>query len=101
MKEFNENPFKKDTPVSPFSNGSEFMDWHCRNCDQCINYENESKRESDAKCKLAFNIDMASVLGGTVPLWVAREIGCDYNPLYCSVRMWAECCKKKTGKEPF
>ena len=27
MKEFNENPFKKDTPVVPFSNGTEYQYW--------------------------------------------------------------------------
>lgn len=39
MTEFNENPFKKDTPVTPFSNGSEFMIWQAKNCDKCVNYE--------------------------------------------------------------
>ena len=101
MKEFNEKPFKKDTPVQPFSNGTEFMNWHGRNCDECVNYENESTSQEKAKCKLAYHLDLASVLYGTVPLWVAREIGCDYIPLYGSVYLFANCSQKETGNEPF
>ena len=101
MKKFNENPFKKTTPVRPFSNGSEFMDWHGRNCDKCIYYENESTSPEDARCELAYCMDVAAGITGEVPLWVAREVGCDYNPLYCSVRMWMHCSKIKLTEEHF
>lgn len=39
MDVFNDNPFAKDTPVTPFSNGTEAQSWHQCNCDKCIKYE--------------------------------------------------------------
>lgn len=40
MEVFNDNPFAKDTPVTPFSNGTEAQSWHECNCDKSIKYEN-------------------------------------------------------------
>lgn len=100
MIDFNENPFKKDTAVTPFSNGSDADYWHENNCERCINYESESQQEEDAKCKLAYHIDLGFV-AGTIPLWVAKEIGCDYEPLYAYVRLAKECRKYRNGTEPF
>ena len=97
MKEFNENPFGKDTPVTPFSNGSEYDYWHDHNCSECIMYESESKTEDDAKCKLAFHLDYGTI-SGEIPLWVAKEIGCKYNPLYQTCRLYQKCKCKNTGE---
>lgn len=98
--EFNENPFLKETPVVPFSNGTESMMWTSRNCGECLLYENESEKEEDAKCKLAFNLDLGTIIG-TIPLWVAKEIGCQYNALYQSCSLFSNCRKKRIGDEPF
>lgn len=100
MSEFNENPFKKDTPVVPFSNGSEFENWQDNNCSECINYENESDSEEKAKCKLAFHLDYGTILG-TIPLWVAKGIGCEYNPLYQTCKLRSRCIEMRKGDEPF
>ncbi|RHJ83519.1 hypothetical protein [Parabacteroides sp. AM08-6] len=94
MAEFNENPFLKDTPVTPFSNGTEAECWHERNCDKCIKYENKSD------CELAYHLDMGFILG-TIPLWVAKEIGFSYNPLYQTGRLNERCGGFRTGDEPF
>jgi len=59
----------------PFSNATEFMMWQDKNCYKCKKYESESKSEAEAGCKLAFNLDLSSVLDGTIPEWVADEIG--------------------------
>ena len=100
MAEFNENPFKKDTPVRPFSNGSEADSWHHHNCLGCNKYENSSTTEEEAKCKLAFHIDLG-FLAGDIPLWVAKDIGCTYDPIYGTVNLYAKCRYKTTGEELF
>jgi len=100
MEEFNENPFKKDTPITPFSNGTAAANWRAKNCEKCINYENESKTEEEAKCKLAFHLDLGTIIG-TIPLWAAKEIGCEYNPLYGYCKLSGRCRKYRTGDEPF
>jgi hypothetical protein len=100
MAEFNENPFAKNTPVTPFSNGTEAECWHERNCDKCIKYENKSQCEEDAKCKPAYFLDLGFTLG-TIPLWVAKEIGAKYDPLYQTVHLYSQCSEFRTGDEPF
>jgi len=93
-------PFDPEKPVRPFSNGTEAMVWRDKNCDKCINYESESKTPEEAKCKLAYYLDLGYIVGA-IPLWVAKDMGCDYNPLYGSVTLWSWCTKKRTGDEPF
>jgi len=88
--EFNENPFAKNTEVIPFSNGTEFMDWQESNCNKCVKYETESGKEEDAKCKLAFHLDLGTIIGN-IPLWAAKDIGCKYNPLYQTCRLYGRC----------
>lgn len=100
MGTFNENPFAKDTPVTPFSNGTEAQSWHECNCDKCIKYENQSESEEEAKCKLAYHVDMGFVLG-TIPLWVAKDIGVRYDPMYQTGRLHSQCREFRTGDEPF
>jgi len=100
MKEFNENPFLKDTPVQPFSNGTEFMQWQNTNCMECKEYEDESQDEDSANCKLAFHLDMGTVIG-TIPLWVAKDIGCKYDPLYQSCRLNNRCSKMVSKNSDF
>ena len=90
MSEFNENPFKKDTQVSIFSNATEAEWWQTNNCHQCKKYECESQTEELAKCKLAFYIDMGFVVN-TIPLWVAKEVGCKYDALYQTAELNKKC----------
>lgn len=98
MKEFNENPFKKDTPVIPFSNGSEAEVWMHHNCDRCYKYETDSKTEGEAKCKLAYHLSLGFI-EGTFPLWAAKEIGCEYNPLYGYVNLDNNCRQRRGEHE--
>lgn len=90
-KEFNENPFLKDTPVVPFSNSTEAMVYLEMNCDLCV------KRK---ECELKEKIE-DGFMEGSIPLWVAKEIGCSYNPLYGSVKLMNQCHKFSDGTEPF
>jgi len=90
MSEFNENPFKKDTQVSIFSNATEAEWWQTNNCHQCKKYECESQTEEKAKCKLAFHIDMGFIIS-TIPLWVAKEVGCKYDALYQTAELNTKC----------
>lgn len=98
MKEFNENPFKKDTPVIPFSNGTEYQYWNEKNCAKCRKYESESATEEDAKCKLAFHLDLGTI-SGDIPLWAAKEIGCTYNPLYQTANLSDKCRQFFSGND--
>lgn len=63
-----------------------------------MRYQSESEEKS--KCKLAYHIDYGFVLG-TIPLWVAKEIGVRYDPLYQTGRLHSQCRKFRTGDEPF
>lgn len=98
MSEFNENPFKKDTPVVPFSNGTDAEYWMSNNCDKCIKHENESSVEKDAKCQLSFNLCLGFIVSN-IPLWVAKDIGCEYNPLYQTCKLNSKCRKFDDGDE--
>lgn len=96
MKEFNENPFKKDTPVVPFSNGTDADIWMCNNCDLCYKHETKSTTEETAKCKMSYYLSLGFI-EGTIPLWVAKEIGCEYNPLYQHVNL-SNHCRERRGE---
>ena len=100
MTDFNENPFKKDAPVIPFTSGEAFRMWRGNNCENCVNYEEDSTTEEEAKCKLAFHIDFG-VFKGTIPLWAAKEIGCKYDPLYGIARLSEHCRQFDDGNEIF
>ena len=70
------------------------------NSSKSINYENERDNEKKTKIKLAFQLDYGTILG-TIPLWVAKGIGCDYNPLYQTCKLRSRCIEKRKGDEPF
>ena len=100
MSEFNENPFLKETQVHVFSNSCEFDSWQTANCHDCVKYENESSDESEAKCKLAYHLDFGAILG-TIPLWVCKEIGIRYDPLYQTGQISATCRQRQREGDPF
>lgn len=100
MEEFNENPFLKNTPVRIFSDSIDFMVWKEYNCDQCTKYESESTSEDEAVCKLAYHIDCSTLLG-TIPLHIAKSIGCDYVPLYGRCDLHSQCRERLIEGQPF
>lgn len=67
--------------MQPFSNGTDFMHWHDNNCSQCCRYSNVSTKRSNAKCKLAFDLDFAYVDDGTISLRTAEKIGLEGSSL--------------------
>lgn len=71
--EWNNHPFEKDTPVRTFGSRSELAAWDAENCDRCIKHD---------ECELCDAIMAAYIGDGRVPLWVAKRIGCLYDPLY-------------------
>lgn len=118
MNEFHENRFHKDTKVVPFFNASEFEFWRHNNCARCINYQKTSDNKKNVKCKFAFYLDYGTILIekekcklaffldygsiiGTIPLWVAKGIGCDYNPLYQSCKLRSRCKEMRKVDAPF
>ena len=76
--EWNNHPFEKDTPVRTFGNRSELAAWDAENCDA---------------------ITAAYIGDGRVPLWVAKRIGCLYDPLYLSARLESTCRERRTEEE--
>lgn len=92
METFNENPFAKDTPVTVFSTGSQGDGWFEDNCVKCIKNEN---------CELLKKMfDSTDSLYCVIPLWVAKKIGVDYDPLYQQGGLH-KCREFRTGNEPF
>lgn len=63
--------------IQPFSNLTEFDSWTTRNCDMCCRYSNVSSVRKNAKCKLAFDLDLACVTDGEISLNTANKIGYD------------------------
>jgi len=51
----------------PFSNGSEFMIWSENNCEQCVK-ANMDTAERENTCPMEFDIAMALVMDGSIPL---------------------------------
>ena len=63
--------------ITPFANLREFISWKDNNCDQCCRYENKSTKANNARCRLAFYLDLACVDDGTISLRTANKIGYD------------------------
>jgi hypothetical protein len=97
MKTFNENPFLKDTPVTPFyGSGETYRAWDADNCSKCKKCNRESTVPEDG-CELEYYISLGTVNTGEIPLWVAKEIGCDYNALYQTVDLFDKCRRFDNG----
>jgi hypothetical protein len=80
--EWNNHPFEKDTPVRTFGSRSGLAAWDAENCDRCIKHD---------ECELCDAIMAAYIGDGRVPLWVAKRIGCLYDPLYLSASLESTC----------
>lgn len=70
------------------------------NCINCIKYDSNSTDKESDKCKLAYHLDMGNITGD-IPLWVAKQIGYKYDPLYGHVRLDKTCREFRDGSEPF
>lgn len=88
--EWNNHPFEKDTPVRTFGSRSELAAWEAENCDRCIKHD---------ECELCDAIMAAYIGDERVPLWVAKRIGCLYDPLYLSARLESTCRERRTEEE--
>ena len=62
------------TNKMPFTNGNEFLSWKAQNCDICEQYESESTKRSQAKCKYAFDLDFAQN-SGEIPISTINYFG--------------------------
>lgn len=76
--------------VQPFSNLTDFIKWKDKNCDQCLRYENKSVNVNNARCRLSFYLDLASVTDGLITSNTAIKIGVtkEYNVIdsTCSLK---------------
>lgn len=78
--------------IQPFSNLTEFISWKDRNCDKCCRYENTSTNIKNARCRLSFHLDLASVSDGTISTRTALKIGTiEYNGIDGSCILKARC----------
>ena len=67
-----------DARKSPFSNGTEFMDWRDSNCAQCV---------AEDACPLAQAVDLAYIGDGKMARHAVALIGCDGMwPKPCTLR---------------
>ena len=76
--------------VRTFGSRSELAAWDAENCDRCIKHD---------ECELCDAIMAAYIGDGRVPLWVAKRIGCLYDPLYLSARLKSTCRERRTEEE--
>ena len=60
--------------VTPFSNGTEFMDWKYRNCEGCKKYFDKPDR---ANCEIDYEVGLAYISDGKVPLAIWERMGGD------------------------
>ena len=90
IMEWNNHPFEKDTPVRTFGSGSELATWDAENCDRCIKHK---------ECELCDAITAAYLGDGRIPLWVAKQIGCQYDPLYLTATLGKTCRERRTEEQ--
>jgi hypothetical protein len=68
-------PTPKDNPYSPFSNGTQWMDWQGSNCCRCAKYRPDALEQSDA-CDLEWTLSVGGETGdGSVSEQTARRCG--------------------------
>lgn len=56
--------------VTAFSNGSQYLDWQCANCEVCRRFNNDA---DDFGCDIAEALGVACILDGTVEAEIARR----------------------------
>lgn len=93
--------------VQPFSNLTDFIKWKYKNCDKCCRYENKSTKANNARCRLAFYLDLASVTDGMISVTTALKIGTtEFNGIHSTCTLKYSCnnfnkpiIRKKYNKE--
>jgi hypothetical protein len=65
--------------IRPFSSGTEFMAWYVDNCEQCKK-ANFTATERENTCPMEYDIALASVGDGLIPLESAERIGLKTEP---------------------
>ena len=63
----------------PFSNGTEFMVWCGNNCEQCKK-ANMKATEREDTCPMEYDIAIAAVSDGLIPIESAERIGYKTKP---------------------
>lgn len=82
-----------------FSNGTEFMIWHNRNCCQCVKavfYNEERNYQPKYRCKIQEHIEFASINDGTGN---KRDYEATHS-IDCPHKLTERKRKKKSTKEP-
>jgi hypothetical protein len=100
MSDFNETQSPENKQVVVFERYSQAENWQVINCHRCILIQTAYSNEESARCKLGFHIDRSKLLR-TVPLWVAKDIGCEYDPLYQTCKLFKSCSEKRKRDEPY
>lgn len=67
---------EEEMSYRPFSNGSEFGDWTCRNCDRCWKSK-VSELTQRSRCPMENALARGSVSDGTIPQRIAKRLGWD------------------------
>lgn len=91
----------KTEMITPFSCGTEAMDWICNNCDQCV----KSYRPKDGiypsdktmkeyirigkECQMKYDLDFGFIIG-EIPLETAQKIGYNNDSLSSSCMMFSD-----------
>ena len=65
---------------SPFSNGSEWMDWQDNNCCRCAKIDWSDPENPKGDCEITNALADAQWGDGTVSPEIGRRLGCDRNP---------------------
>jgi hypothetical protein len=84
------------TTVRPFSNGLQYMDWLCNNCDECSKQADPDASLDEMPCEIERALAWACLDDGRIPLAIAERMGqTRYPDRYswpCKERdpMWAD-----------
>jgi len=82
------------TTVRPFDSGSQYVDWQCRNCFKCAKYDPD--QADPDRCRIDFEIGMAYIGDGQVPLEIAQRMGA---PLGLFPRPYSWPCPEREDRD--
>jgi len=79
--------------LRPFSTGTEFMIWSVNNCEQCKKANMKATDREDT-CPMEYDMSIASISDGLIPLESAEKIGYKTKPYTHLLG-----CKEKQARE--
>lgn len=86
-------PFDMSILVKPFKKLDGWLYWHGMNCEEC---------RHSGKCGPQDILEKTMTQKSkTITLETAKQIGCFYDPLYQTVKMWPRCRNFDSAKKPF